>query len=559
MPLSVSAASGCITNNSRFEAAFPNIEALYKIDVAIAVARAELGNTIISRREVLNERLKVRMTPSQVEIFNETLQLIAFVPEAVSPGELPQLNIGFSSQTSQETPIDHKKHLLNAKSMEEILNKSPRYTKLKQKISGLRTWWAGTKIKYANERDRCSKISIEIDQRLKEIFVLEKATGRGKTEAERTESAEVRVLIRRVGRMKTDLFNALENFTATRKYMSLVQTQFKALRDEMKEIEDLTQEPAPYDASERPKSFHYDYHLPEKRAVDTQWWIAKGFSWWADWAYSHLIQTSTHLEEAIRKCQSRQVNCKSEISRLTWQLKMFTQRRDEERKIVQDLDTRKHISKSARLGINYLEAKRILGAVNDQLAGIRGRLSTHEVSLAKLKFAELIHKFMLSIHTATRGILAHALADQRLKTGIYSELSLEYVHAIVCLTRKSMRAAVSIMTDVASDAFTMENLVYLEGVFHEQLDYKVDKEVRRNLRLLRNAGIVFATVKQRNDVLEDALDASLSEYQGILWLAKIAKGLRNDRNTSSDKASVHRQTSGILSTRKKCQGYISYR
>ncbi|KAF7869929.1 hypothetical protein EAF04_004713 [Stromatinia cepivora] len=518
-----------------------NVETLYKIDAAMAIAQAELGNTIIFCRKVLDERRTADMTASQKEAFNETVKLIDSAPDVVSPGRLSQLDTEFLSQDGQGSSVNHTNRLLSAKSSREILHKSQRYLNLKQELSGLRTWWATAIIKYKKE--------------LNKIDVLEKAAGRMKTDVERTAEAEARVLIRRVNKMKKDLYNALENFTATRKYMSSAQTQFKAIQGTMREIEGRIQEPSPYDSSKRPVGFNYDYHLPEKRAVDTQWWISKGFSWWANLAYSHLVHTSTNLGDAIHKCKSRQTSHAGEIPTLVQQLKKITERRDEEMEFVEGFDLQKQVFDGIRLRNNYFQAKRKVVAADDQLAEIRGRLSTYELGLAKLKFTEFIHKLMISTHTAVRNILGHALADLQLQTGVYNELSLEYVHAVVYLARKSMRAAVDIMTHVDSDVFTTEDLNYLEGVSHKQGDDKKDREDRGDLRRLHNAGITFVTIQQRNDCLEDALDASLSEYQKILWLAKITNGLQNDRNAAPDKDGLQ-QTSGGVRMRGMTKGIL---
>ncbi|KAJ8060164.1 hypothetical protein OCU04_010511 [Sclerotinia nivalis] len=517
------------------DAAPLNIETLYRIDAAMAIAQAELGNTIISCRKVLDERQTADMTASQKEAFNETVKLIDSAPDFISPGRLSQLDTEFPSRDGQGNPVNYTGRLLSANSSKDLLHKSQRYLNLKQELSGLRTWWATAIIKYKKELNRCSQASIEIDQRLIEIDVLEKAAGRMRTEAERTAGAEARVLIRRVEKMKKDLYNVLENFTATRKYMSSVQTQFKAIRRTMREIEGRIQDPSPYDPSKRPVDFNYDHHLPEKRAVDTRWWISKGFSWWANLAYSHLVHTSTNLEDAIDKCKSRQANHANEISKLVQQRQKISERRDEEMGFVKSFDLHKQVFDDIRLRNEYFQAKRKVVTADDQLAEIRGRLSAYELGLAKLKFTEFIHKLMISTHTAVRNILGHALADLQLQSGVYNELSLEYVHAVVCLARKSMRAAVDIMTHVDSDVFTTEDLDYLEGVSHKQGDDEKDRENRGDLQRLHNAGIAFMTIQQRNNCLEDALDASLSEHQKILWLANITNGLRNNRNAAPDK------------------------
>ncbi|CAD6446363.1 178eafee-07e5-416a-bc35-0075d4311735 [Sclerotinia trifoliorum] len=523
-----------------------NVETLYKIDAAMAIAQAELGNTIISCRKVLDERETADMTDSQKEVLNETVKLIDSAPAVVSPGRLSELDSELPSQDNR---------LLSAKSTKDLLHKSQRYLSLKQELSGLRTWWATAIVKYKKELNKCSQASKEIDQRLKEIDVLEKAAGRIRTDAERTAEAEARVLIRRVDRMKRDLFNVLENFTATRKYMSSVQTQFKAIRDTMREIEGRVQDPSPYDPSKRPIDFNYDYHLPEKRAVDTQWWISKGFSWWANLAYSHLIHTSTNLEDAIHKCKSRQANHTNEITKLLKQRQELSEIRDEEMEFVEGFDSHKRVFDDVRLRNQYFHSKREIATAEDQLAEIRGRLSAYDLNLAKANFNEFIQKLMLSTHTAVRNILGHALADLQIQTGIYNELSLEYVHAVVCLARKSMRAAVDIMTDIDSDVFTAENLDYLEGVSHKQGDDKKDRENRRDIRKLHGAGIAFRTIRQRNDALEDALNASLSEHEKILWLAKTTNGLRTERRPVPEKHRP-RQNKGSVRKRKPTKSIL---
>ncbi|RAL61077.1 hypothetical protein DID88_010418 [Monilinia fructigena] len=275
----------------RHEGCHPDIKSLYKIDAAMAISQAELGNTIISCRGALNEKRASDMTDKQREVFEETVRLIDSAHGTVSSPRLSQLDTEFASQVDPEALTDHTNSYSGPNQIEEILHKSQRYLKLKEELSGLRA---------PGRRQG-------LIMRLKKIAVLEKAAGRIETEAERTAEAEARVLIRCVKRMKTDLFNALENFTAARKYMRSAQVRFKAIRDTVRQIEGGIQEPPPlYYASRRPIDFDYEYHLPEKRAMDTQWWISKGFSWWANLAYSHLVQTSTNLEEAIHKYQSRQ-------------------------------------------------------------------------------------------------------------------------------------------------------------------------------------------------------------------------------------------------------------
>ncbi|EDN98951.1 predicted protein [Sclerotinia sclerotiorum 1980 UF-70] len=393
-----------------------NVETLYKIDAAMAIAQAELGNTIISCRKVLDERETADMTDIQREAFNETVKLIDSAPEGISPGRLSQLDSELPSQDNRS---------LSEKSTQDILHKSQRYLNLKQELSGLRTWWATAIVKYKKELNKCSQASKEIDQRLKEIGVLEKAAGRIRTDAERAAEAEARVLIRRVKRMERDLFNVLENFTATRKYMSSVQTQFKAIRDTMREIEGRVKDPSPYDPSKRPIDFNYEYHLPEKRAVDTQWWISKGFFWWANLAYSHLVHTSTNLEEAIYKCNSRQANHMNKIKKLVEQRLKISEEREEEVEFVKGFDLHKQVFDDVRLRNKYFHAKRKIATADDQLAEIRGRLSAYDLGLAKCNFDEFIQKLMLSTHNAARNILGHALADLQLQTGIYNELSQE--------------------------------------------------------------------------------------------------------------------------------------
>ena len=56
-------------------------------------------------------------------------------------------------------------------------------------------------------------------------------------EAERTAEAEVRILFHRVKRMQTDLQNAEENFTVTRKYIDIVQVriQFRSIQNTTRE------------------------------------------------------------------------------------------------------------------------------------------------------------------------------------------------------------------------------------------------------------------------------------------------------------------------------------
>ncbi|KAB8298354.1 hypothetical protein EYC80_002078 [Monilinia laxa] len=535
-------AGGC----SNLKNVTPDIESLYKIDAAMAISQAELGNTIISCRGVLSEKRASDMTDKQREVFEETVRLIDSAHGIVSSPRLSQLDTEFTSQVDPEALTDHTNRLLGSKSIEEILHKSQRYLKLKEELSGLRTWWATAIVKYKTELIKCSRASTGIDQRLKKIAVLEKAAGRIETEAERTAEAEAKVLIRRVKRMKTDLFNALEKFTATRKYMRSAQVRFKAIRDTVRQIEGGIQEPPSYDSSQRPLDFNYEYHLPEKRAVDTQWWISKGFSWWANLAYSHLVQTNTNLEEAIHKCQSRQARRESEASNLEHQLNKITEKRDEEIKLVQGFD-KKNVSNNIRLRNRYFQARRRIATTNDQIVEVRGRLSAYELDLVKLQFTEFIHKLMISLHTAVKNILGHALADQQLDAGIYNELSLQYVHAMVCLARKSMRAAIDIMTDVDSDLLTKEDMDYLEGVSNEQGDDKKDRENRDDLWKLRNAGIVFVTSRQRNGLLEDAFEASLSENQKIVWLSKITNGLQNDRKSTLSKEGLY-ESSGSIKT-----------
>ncbi|QSZ34425.1 hypothetical protein DSL72_006017 [Monilinia vaccinii-corymbosi] len=391
-----------IRGHSRTKNADPDIENLHKIDAAMAISHAELGNIIISCREVLDEKRTVDMSDKpkkKKKVFEETVRLIDSAPEDVSVGRLSQLDTETPSRGDQEPPIDHANRLLRAKSIEEIIQNSQRYLKLKQEL--------------------------EIDQRLKEIAVLEKAAGSIRTASETAAESEARALIRRVKRMKTDLYNTLQNFTATRKYMSSARIQFKAIRDTMRRLESGIKEPPPFDASERPIDFHYDYHLPKKRAVDSQWWISRGFSWWANLAYSHFVQTSENLEEAIHMRQSRQAHLQDEASRLVRQLDEITERRSEYAKFVQKFEGEKKVSHDVKLRNKYFQAKRDIATVDDQLMEAKGRLSAYELSLAKLGFSEFIHKLMISMHTAARNILGHALADQQLQTGIYNELLLE--------------------------------------------------------------------------------------------------------------------------------------
>ncbi|KAG4025571.1 hypothetical protein MFRU_055g00440 [Monilinia fructicola] len=516
-----------------------DIEGLYKVDAAMAISQAELGHTIISCRGVLNERRASEMTDKQRKDFEETIKLIDSAHVTVSPPRLSQLDTEFTSQVDPEASTDHTTRLLRSKSTEEIVHKSRRYLKLKEELGGLLTWWATAIIQYKTELITCSRASIGIDQRLKGIAVIEKAAGRIETEAERAAEAEARASVRCVKRMKTDLLNALEDFAATRKNMSSAQIRFKAIRDTVRQIEGKIQESPLYEYNRRPIDFNYEYHLPEKTVVDTQWWISKGFSWWANLAYSHLVQTSTNLEEAIHKCRSRQARRESEASNLKHRLNELTKRRGEEMELVEGLDKKKKVSNNIRLRNSYFQARRRISTVNDQIVEVRGRLSAYELNLMKLQFTEFIHKLMISMHTAVKDILGHALADQQLNAGIYNEFSLQYVHAITCLAKKSMRAAIDIMNDVDSDLLTKEDMDYLEGMSNEQGDDKKDREKRGDLWKLRNAGIVFVTARQRNSLLRDAFEASLSENQKITWLSKIIKGLQNDRESALSKEGLY--------------------